>query len=140
MPALLWKRHSSLLWCSCLVSFSAQTGGACVWGIHHAVMELQELCLGAFGASDLYQVLVSSDEFCLGNHKVSLQVHPDHTTLTEKEVTQHFQASLEHPQILYPLRSLEPIPMNMNGPLYAICVCFSNAVGLWYPLICYSLI
>ncbi|KAF7247277.1 hypothetical protein EYD10_06706 [Varanus komodoensis] len=60
-------------------------------------MGLLELCQGAFGASDLYQVLgvrreASADEIRRGYHKVSLRVHPDRAEPADKEkATQHFQ-------------------------------------------------
>ncbi|XP_061491320.1 dnaJ homolog subfamily C member 9 [Rhineura floridana] len=60
-------------------------------------MGLLELCHGAFGAGDLYQVLgvrreASPDEIRRGYHKVSLRVHPDRADPANKETaTLHFQ-------------------------------------------------
>ncbi|XP_053244560.1 dnaJ homolog subfamily C member 9 [Podarcis raffonei] len=60
-------------------------------------MGLLELCRGAFGAADLYQVLgvrreASADEIRRGYHKVSLRVHPDRADPDGKEAaTRHFQ-------------------------------------------------
>ncbi|XP_062987698.1 dnaJ homolog subfamily C member 9 [Elgaria multicarinata webbii] len=60
-------------------------------------MGLLELCQGAFGANDLYQVLgvkreAPASEIRRGYRKASLRVHPDRADPAEKEkATLHFQ-------------------------------------------------